>query len=83
MLRALEITRKQSNPTWLSNRRFLSSRPPESVQGCPTPPHKVLEHCVLGDSMQHREVQITSAWLLNYIHEHGGVMTVTTELVAD
>jgi len=33
--------------------------------------------------MQHREVQITSAWLLNYIHEHGGVMTVTTELVAD
>jgi hypothetical protein len=26
---------------------------------------------------------LSSEWLTGYIHEHGGVMTVTTELVAD
>ena len=29
------------------------------------------------------KAQLTSDWLVQYLHEHGGVMTVTHDLVVD
>jgi len=30
-----------------------------------------------------RKAKLTSDWLINYIREHGGVMTVTRDVVVD
>ena len=37
------------------------------------------------DMREHRDTaaSLTSDWLIGYVREHGGVMTITTDLVAD